>query len=70
MAETVSTPRVNSRYLDSFTNQTVRLVGKVMQLRGEQAIISSQGNVTAHLNRVRLYLLFHLSLFYSPFWAL
>jgi replication factor A3 len=52
MAEPVSTPRVNSHYLDSFTNQTVRLVGKVVQLRGEKAIIFSQGHVTAHLNRV------------------
>jgi len=51
MAEAISTPRINFTYLDSFTNQTVRLVGKVVQLRGEQATIDASGNVTAHLNR-------------------
>ncbi len=54
MAEPISTPRINSTYLDSFTNQTVRLLGKVVQLRGEQATIDAGGNVTAHLNRVHL----------------
>ncbi|KAF8852646.1 replication factor A protein 3 [Acephala macrosclerotiorum] len=51
MAETLSTPRITSAYLDSFTSKTIRLVGKVTQLRGEQATIDSDGNVTAHLNR-------------------
>ncbi|KAL3423260.1 replication factor A protein 3 [Phlyctema vagabunda] len=51
MAESISTPRITSEYLDSFTNRTVRIVGKVTQLRGEQATIDAQGNVTAHLNR-------------------
>ena len=46
-----ATPRINSTYLENFTNQTVRLVGKVVQLRGEQATVDSMGNVTAHLNR-------------------
>lgn len=55
MAEAIATPRINSSYLDSFTNQTVRLIGKVVQLRGEQATVDSNGNVTAHLNRVREY---------------
>jgi hypothetical protein len=53
MAEAIATPRINSSYLDSFTNQTVRLTGKVVQLRGDQATVDSNGNVTAHLNRVR-----------------
>lgn len=53
MAEAIATPRINATYLDSFTNQTVRLIGKVVQLRGEQATVDSMGNVTAHLNRVR-----------------
>ncbi len=52
MSESISTPRVNSAYLEMFTNKTVRLIGKVTQLRGEQATIDSMGNVTAHLNRV------------------
>ena len=29
----------------------MRIIGKVTQLRGEQATIDSDGNVTAHLNR-------------------
>jgi len=56
MAESISTPRVNCQYLDHFTNQTVRLIGKVVQLRGDEATIDSQGNVTAKLNRVRIFL--------------
>jgi hypothetical protein len=52
MAEAISTPRITSAYLDSFTGKTVRMIGKVVQLRGEQAIIDSEGNVTIHLNRV------------------
>ncbi|PVH89528.1 replication factor A protein 3 [Cadophora sp. DSE1049] len=51
MAEPISTPRITSHYLDSFTNRTIRIVGKVTQLRGEQATIDSDGPVTAHLNR-------------------
>lgn len=38
--------------MDNFLNQTVRLIGKVKQLRGDQAVIESDGNVTVHLNRV------------------
>lgn len=52
--EAFSTPRVNQQYLDSFTNQTVRLVGKVVQLRGEEATIDSNGMVTCFLTRVSL----------------
>lgn len=51
MAEPISTPRISSQYLDAFTNRTIRLIGRVTQLRGEQATIDSDGNVTAHLNR-------------------
>lgn len=29
------------------------VVGKVQQLRGEEAIIDADGNITVHLNRVR-----------------
>ncbi|EPE33173.1 Nucleic acid-binding protein [Glarea lozoyensis ATCC 20868] len=49
MSET--TPRILSPHLDSFTSRTVRLVGKVVQLRGDQATIDCAGNMTAHLNR-------------------
>lgn len=52
MAEDIATPRVNAQYLESFANQTVRILGKVTQLRGDHAIIDAGGNVTAILNRV------------------
>ena len=49
-----ATPRVNAKYLDSFTNQTVRILGKVVSLRGETATIDASGSVNLHLNRVIL----------------
>ncbi|KZF26636.1 replication factor A protein 3 [Xylona heveae TC161] len=48
---TEATPRINASYLESFQGQTVRLIGKVTQLRGEQATIDANGSVTATLNR-------------------
>ncbi|KAF8430616.1 replication factor A protein 3 [Terfezia claveryi] len=45
------TPRVNSSLLERFVGQTVRLVGKVMQLRGETATVDSAGNVLVHMNK-------------------
>ncbi|KFY42923.1 hypothetical protein V494_02171 [Pseudogymnoascus sp. VKM F-4513 (FW-928)] len=51
MAESLSTPRISSTYLDSFTNRTVRITGKVIQLRGEEATLDANGHITAHLNR-------------------
>lgn len=47
-----ATPRVNAKYLDSFTNQTVRILGKVVSLRGETATIDANGSINLHLNRV------------------
>ena len=47
-----ATPRVNAKYLDSFTNQTVRILGRVVSLRGEIATIDASGSITVHLNRV------------------
>ena len=47
-----ATPRVNAKYLDSFTNQTVRILGKVVSLRGETATIDANGSINVHLNRV------------------
>jgi len=49
-----ATPRINAQYLDSFTNQTVRILGKVTSLRGETATLDANGSVNIHLNRVRL----------------
>ncbi|KAI9755077.1 MAG: DEAD-box ATP-dependent RNA helicase [Chaenotheca gracillima] len=50
MAESTATPRVLAPYLENFVNQTVRIVGKVVQTEGDQ-IIDAGGNITAHLNR-------------------
>ncbi|KAK1766134.1 replication factor A protein 3 [Phialemonium atrogriseum] len=46
-----STPRISCPYLDSYVGRNVMVVGKVVQLRGDQAIVDADGNVTAHLNR-------------------
>lgn len=47
-----ATPRINARYLESFTNSTVRILGRVTSLRGESATIDANGSVQLHLNRV------------------
>ena len=52
MAEDVATPRINAQSLHAFQNQTVRVVGRVTQLRGEQAVIDAAGPITMFLNRV------------------
>jgi replication factor A3 len=49
----MSTPRITSQYLDAFTGKTVRIVGKVTQLRGTTATIDSAGVVSLVLNHVR-----------------
>jgi replication factor A3 len=47
------TPRINASYLETFANgQTIRIVGKVTQLRGDQATIDANGPIIIHLNRV------------------
>ncbi|QUC22775.1 uncharacterized protein UV8b_07016 [Ustilaginoidea virens] len=51
MAEQLSSPRVTSAYLDSFQGRVVTIVGKVTQLRGDEATIDSDGVVTVALNR-------------------
>ena len=47
-----ATPRINAKYLQPFTNQTVRILGKVSSLRGETATIEASGSVNVHLTRV------------------
>jgi replication factor A3 len=47
----VSAPRITAPYLDSFNGHHVTLVGKVTQLRGDQAIVDADGAVTLILNR-------------------
>lgn len=47
-----ATPRATAPYLDSFVGRNVTIIGKVSQLRGEQAVIDADGSINAHLNRV------------------
>jgi len=47
-----ATPRINAKYLQPFTNQTVRVLGKVSSLRGETATIEASGSINVHLTRV------------------
>ena len=47
-----ATPRINARYLEQFSQQTVRIVGKVVSLRGEVASLEAEGNIVIHLNMV------------------
>ncbi|KAF2723657.1 replication factor A protein 3 [Polychaeton citri CBS 116435] len=51
MAEPTATPRITAQYLEQFAHQTVRILGKVRQLRGESATIDSGGQINIHLNR-------------------
>jgi len=50
-----ATPRITAPYLEQFSHRTVRILGKVTQLRGEQATIDSGGSISVHLNRVILF---------------
>ena len=52
-----ATPRITAPYLEQFSHQTVRILGKVRQLRGEQATIDAGGQISVFLNRVCLLLL-------------
>ncbi|KAM0722222.1 hypothetical protein Q7P37_001663 [Cladosporium fusiforme] len=45
------TPRITAPYLEQFSHQTVRILGKVRQLRGEQATIDAGGQISVFLNR-------------------
>ncbi|EGS21046.1 single-stranded DNA binding protein 12k chain-like protein [Thermochaetoides thermophila DSM 1495] len=47
----ISTPRVTCSYLNSYLGRNVLIVGKVMELRGDEAIVDADGNITVHLNR-------------------
>ncbi len=50
--ESSSSPRITCAYLNSYVGKNVIVVGKVLQLRGEEAVIDADGNITAYLNRV------------------
>ena len=49
-----ATPRITAPYLEQFSHQTVRILGKVRQLRGEQATIDAGGSISVFLNRVSI----------------
>ncbi|KAH6611602.1 hypothetical protein Trco_001622 [Trichoderma cornu-damae] len=51
MSEQMSAPRITASYLDSFVGRVVTIVGKVTQLRGDQATMDADGIVTILLNR-------------------
>jgi hypothetical protein len=46
------TPRILAPHLSNFQHRIVRMLGKVVQLRGETAIIDAGGQVDVILNRV------------------
>jgi replication factor A3 len=46
------TPRILAPHLSNFQHRIVRILGKVVQLRGETAVIDAGGNVDLILNRV------------------
>ncbi|CBX98732.1 hypothetical protein IAQ61_007644 [Plenodomus lingam] len=45
------TPRILAPHLSQFQHRIVRILGKVVQLRGEQAVIDAGGNIDVVLNR-------------------
>jgi len=47
-----ATPRVNASLRQSFTGQTVRMIAKVVQVRGESALVDASGQVEVHLNKM------------------
>lgn len=47
-----STPRATAPYLEHYVGRNVTVVGKVVQLRGEEAVIDADGSISARLNRV------------------
>jgi replication factor A3 len=51
-SDRIVTPRITAVYLDNYIDRTVLLLGKVTQLRGDQATVDSDGAITVILNRV------------------
>lgn len=49
-----STPRVSCPYLNSYVGRNVLVVGKVVQVRGDSAVLDADGHITVNLNKVRL----------------
>nr|POF14052.1 replication factor a protein 3 [Quercus suber] len=46
------TPRITAPYLQQFSHQTVRILGKVKQVRGEEATIDAGGQIALYLSRL------------------
>ncbi|KAK4137583.1 replication factor A protein 3 [Trichocladium antarcticum] len=49
--EATSNPRITCGYLNTYVGRNVIIVGKVIQLRGDEALIDADGNITVNLNR-------------------
>ncbi|KAF2748842.1 replication factor A protein 3 [Sporormia fimetaria CBS 119925] len=49
MADAPITPRILAPHLQQFQHRTVRILGKVVQLLGESAVINADGNVDLKL---------------------
>ncbi|KAJ4423544.1 hypothetical protein N0V82_001869 [Gnomoniopsis sp. IMI 355080] len=49
--ESQSTPRITAPYLDRYIGRNVTIIGRVDQLRGEEATIDADGHIKAYLNR-------------------
>jgi len=49
------TPRIHGEFLQIFAFRRVRLIGKVMRLMGDEALIDSHGQVKLHLNPVSVW---------------
>ena len=47
------TPRINAPLIDKFRNTTVRIVGKVVDVKEDTAVIDAQGQIQLQLQRVR-----------------
>lgn len=60
------TPRVLQPHLSQFQHRIVRILGKVVQLRGEEAVIDAGGNIDVILNRVCFPFLSQLRHFFGP----
>lgn len=45
-------PRINAPLLEQFQNRVIRIVGKVVEVRGDKATIDSHGSITVFLDRV------------------
>jgi hypothetical protein len=53
------TPRILAPHLSQFQHRIVRILGKVVQLRGETAVIDAGGNVDVVLTRVSYFIPFN-----------